>query len=54
MVAGTLFAVAGWSDDRRVQDGHQDADVYAGKIAMPFFGDGFESGTTGGWSAVVP
>lgn len=47
-------AVALWADDRRLQDGHQDADVYSKGIALPLFGDGFESGDTAAWTATAP
>lgn len=47
-------AVVLWADDRRVQDGHHDADVYAERVPAPLFGDGFESGGTSAWSATVP
>ncbi len=47
-------AIVLWSDDRNVQDGHADADVYSEIVAVPLFGDGFESGDTAAWSAVSP
>lgn len=39
-----------WSDDRNVQDGHNDADVWLEKIFIDIlFADGFESGSLSAW-----
>jgi hypothetical protein len=54
LLAGPAQVVVLWSDDRNVQDGHRDADVYGDLLAAPLFGDGFESGGTSAWSSTVP
>lgn len=54
LAAAPDFALASWSDDRHVQDGHADADVFAEVEPLPLFADGFESGGAGAWSVSVP
>ena len=53
-VAGPGHVVYLWSDDRNIQDGHRDADVYGDRLEAPLFGDGFESGGISAWSFSLP
>jgi hypothetical protein len=44
-----------WSDDRNIQFGEFNPDVWFEKVPVPWvFDDGFEDGTTGSWSNTTP